>query len=63
LDEIYNAEVATVLGSILASSDTRGIRGAADEALLNKVQKKFKKITLFFLRMVGGGYRTVYSPT
>ncbi len=37
-----NAVVATVLGSIPASSDTGGIWGAADEALLNIVHKEKK---------------------
>ncbi len=37
-----NAEVATVLGSIPASSDTVESEGAADEAVSNKVHK-FKK--------------------
>jgi hypothetical protein len=36
---IAYAKVTTVLGSIPASSDT----GAADEAVLNKVQQKSKK--------------------
>ncbi len=35
-----NAEVATVLGSIPASSDTTESEEAADEAVLNKVLKK-----------------------
>ncbi len=38
-----NAVVATVLGSILASSDTVESEGAADETELNTVHKKPKK--------------------
>ncbi len=69
-DEIYlaewlerltaNAVVATVLGSIPASSDTVGSEGRADEALLNivhKKRKKFKKIPL--LKNIGIGYRAL----
>jgi hypothetical protein len=41
-----NAEVATFLGSIPASSDTVESEGAADETVLNKVQKKTPKIPL-----------------
>ncbi len=39
-----NAKVATVLGSIPASSEHNGIQGAADEAVLNNVYKKEEKI-------------------
>ncbi len=35
-----NAEVATVLGSIPASSDTMESEGMADEAVLNTLIKK-----------------------
>jgi hypothetical protein len=37
-----NAKDATVLGPIPASSDTVGIRGIADEAVLNTVHAKKK---------------------
>jgi hypothetical protein len=37
-----NVKVATVLGSIPASSDTVESEGAADEAVLNNVHKKKK---------------------
>jgi hypothetical protein len=40
-----NAEVAKVLGSIPASSDTVDI-GAADEAVLNIVYTKIQKIPM-----------------
>jgi hypothetical protein len=38
-----NAEVAIVLGSISASSDTVESKGAADEAVLNIVYRKKSK--------------------
>jgi hypothetical protein len=41
-----NVKVATVLGSIPASSDTVESEGAADEAVLNTVHRR-KKNTLF----------------
>jgi hypothetical protein len=41
-----NVEVANVLGSAPASPDTVESEGAAYEAVLNKVQKKSKKIPL-----------------
>ncbi len=39
-----NATVATVLGSVPASSDTVESDGAAEEAVLNNVHKKIQKI-------------------
>ncbi len=42
-----NADVTTVLGSIPASSDTSRIWGAADEAVLNVVTKKYFEKSLF----------------
>jgi hypothetical protein len=46
-----NAKVATLLSSFPSSTEHRGIRGAADEAVLNKVQK-LKKILLFTFNTV-----------
>ena len=46
-----NAEVATVLGSTQAYSDTVKFFGVVDEAVLNKVLEKIKNISL--LKVVG----------
>ncbi len=52
---IANAKVATVLGSIPASSGTVESEGAADEAVLNIVKKNIQKNLLFDIQ------RWVYS--